>query len=442
MSNFKIKHDKSKNIIQINTLDERHTNIMNTFQTRKLTVPNKKKKLQVLEEQLKELEDMNASNYTEKDVKRRAELKSEIVELKDDIFDIEHDLSELDYYFKTEDIIMDYYELMDQDDAIFYNENPELCNERNENDLNKGPDALDLLNKMNKNRKPQKVSKVRKKKSVPQNQYDIMDFLSGEPVKPDLNEKTVDDAPVKNKAELLNQFMLMTDSGYVCDKKLSAYNRIRKCEKCDIEKTLVPSDGMFVCQKCGEMEIIIIDSEKPNYKEAVTDNKTGYPYKRSNHLNEWLSQFQAKESIDIPDEIYIRILAELRKNRFYDMKKLNLIVMKKTLKKLQLTQYYEHATYIISKITGIPPPTISRETEEKIRLMFKQIQPPFEKYCPKDRTNFLSYSYVLHKFFQLLELDDFVKYFPLLKSMEKLKQQDQIWKKICYELNWDYYSSI
>lgn len=116
--------------------------------------------------------------------------------------------------------------------------------------------------------------------------------------------------------------------------------------------------------------------------------------------------------------------------------------MKKILKKLKMTQYYEHATYIISKLSGIPPPTISRETEEKIRLMFRLIQVPFEKHCPKDRTNFLSYAYVLHKFFQLLQLDEFTKYFPLLKSREKLKNQDKIWKKICDDLSWDYYPSI
>ncbi len=157
---------------------------------------------------------------------------------------------------------------------------------------------------------------------------------------------------------------------------------------------------------------------------------------------EWLAQFQAKESIDIPDDIYNKILAELYKNRMYDLKKLSLPGMKKILKKLGYQQYYEHSTYIISKLSGMPPPTINRETEEKIRLMFRQIQGPFEKHCPKNRTNFLSYSYVLHKFFQLLELDDFVKYFSLLKSREKLKHQDKIWEKICWELNWDYFPSV
>ena len=64
------------------------------------------------------------------------------------------------------------------------------------------------------------------------------------------------------------------------------------------------------------------------------------------------------------------------------------------------------------------------------------------KHCPKDRKNFLSYSYVLHKFVQLLGLDEFLACFPLLKSREKLHQQDQIWKKICEELKWEFIKSL
>ena len=83
-----------------------------------------------------------------------------------------------------------------------------------------------------------------------------------------------------------------------------------------------------------------------------------------------------------------------------------------------------------------------RANREKLRIMFKQIQIPFEKYCPKSRINFLSYSYVLHKFCELLELDDFIKCFPLLKSREKLIIQDKIWEKICFDLRWEYIPSV
>jgi RNase P subunit RPR2 len=112
------------------------------------------------------------------------------------------------------------------------------------------------------------------------------------------------------------------------------------------------------------------------------------------------------------------------------------------LKKLKLNEYYEHIAYIISKITGQPAPTINRETEEKLKKMFDKIQEPFEKYCPKNRINFLSYSYVLHKFFQLIELDNYVKCFPLLKSRTKLRIQDEMWKKICEDCKWQFYPSV
>ena len=74
--------------------------------------------------------------------------------------------------------------------------------------------------------------------------------------------------------------------------------------------------------------------------------------------------------------------------------------------------------------------------------MFNQIQEPFDKHCPKNRKNFLSYSYTLHKFFQLLDKNEYLIYFPLLKSREKLFEQDEMWKNICKDLNWKFISSV
>ena len=74
--------------------------------------------------------------------------------------------------------------------------------------------------------------------------------------------------------------------------------------------------------------------------------------------------------------------------------------------------------------------------------MFQQIQNPFDKHCPEERKNFLSYSYVLYKFCELLSEDEYLPCFPLLKSKEKLYQQDVIWKKICKELQWEFIATI
>ena len=76
------------------------------------------------------------------------------------------------------------------------------------------------------------------------------------------------------------------------------------------------------------------------------------------------------------------------------------------------------------------------------RILENYHSTPFQNNCPIDRKNFLSYNYVLHKFCQLLELDNLLIHFPLLKSREKLREQDKIWKNICKDLKWEYIPSI
>lgn len=117
-------------------------------------------------------------------------------------------------------------------------------------------------------------------------------------------------------------------------------------------------------------------------------------------------------------------------------------VIKDILKKIREQGYYEHIPYIISKITEKPPIILSREVEDKIKQMFKQIQEPFAKYCPSDRLNFLNYSYILNKIFKILKMEEYAKCFQLLKSPDKLRLQDSVWKKICLDLGWAFHPSI
>jgi len=58
----------------------------------------------------------------------------------------------------------------------------------------------------------------------------------------------------------------------------------------------VYSEGIRVCKICGESETILIESDRPNYNDRIPD-KPGYPYKRINHLNEWISKFQARRNM-------------------------------------------------------------------------------------------------------------------------------------------------
>tara|TARA_Y100000768_G_scaffold388267_1_gene383164 strand:- start:36651 stop:37721 length:1071 start_codon:yes stop_codon:yes gene_type:complete len=220
-------------------------------------------------------------------------------------------------------------------------------------------------------------------------------------------------------------------------------SKIRTCVNPDCNKnelTLHSSNGYFSCIKCGYCEEMIIEGDKTAYKQSSNENSI-YAYKRINHFNEWLSQFQGKESTDIPEDLYEKISIELKKSRINTIEQITIDKMRKILKNLGYNKYYEHIPHILTKI-GKKAPKISKKNEEKLRAMFKQIQEPFNIYCPKDRKNFLSYSYTLHKFCELLELDDIAVLFPMLKSREKLKEQDVLWKNICNHLHWEFIPSI
>lgn len=213
------------------------------------------------------------------------------------------------------------------------------------------------------------------------------------------------------------------------------------CPHCDNEMCFAQNEALLSCSSCGYQDFILIDSEKPSYKDPPREISY-FAYKKINHLNEWLAQFQAKETTEIPLEIFEQIQTELKKERITDTSKLKPSKLREILKKLKLSKYYEHVAHIMNRLNGVQAPVLSREVEDKLRYMFREIQPSFIKHCPKGRSNFLSYSYVLYKFCQLLELDEFLPCFPLLKSREKLYMQDKIWQNICEDMGWEFIKSI
>ena len=211
------------------------------------------------------------------------------------------------------------------------------------------------------------------------------------------------------------------------------------CAICESE--MLFNETFLDCPQCGYRDYVLVDSEKPSYKDPPRE-MSYYAYKKINHLNEWLAQFQAKETTEISPAILDQIRQELRKERITDMSKLKPSKLKDVIKKLKLNRCYDHVAHILNRLNGISAPVLSREVEEKLRYMFKEIQFSFVKHCPKKRSNFLSYSFVLYKFCELLELDDYLPCFPLLKSREKLYMQDKIWQKICEDMGWEFIRTV
>ena len=239
---------------------------------------------------------------------------------------------------------------------------------------------------------------------------------------------------------LQDKYLTLINNNYSYDKLINCVNNFCHKPSCMIEKILFHSEGYYACPKCGDAEYIVIDSEVPSHKDAVNE-KPKYPYKKINHLKEKLNQLQSKETVNIDETVIKIIKKELKKKRIIPSKSTPPEI-KKILKKYKLHEYYEHLQQIYCRISGANPVTISRDTEKKVIEMFNDMQESFMKHKPIGRSNFLNYSYILNKIFKILDMKGHAKFFNLLKSKDKLRDQDLVWHKICDDMGWDYYASL
>ena len=382
---FRIKKgrevSKTKNEIVSGTLDSIHQNVVANIKQHSSNLESLKDDLEQLQKQIDELENLNDLETILKCTK-----------LKDELKQLQQKIEEQDplsnYYLKNADIMLKYYGNFEKTQVVTTN-------------------------------------------IADQNTF--LKYLN--------SSQATTDLPNHSKKYLFEEYtsrmkLNTGQEGYESKEVASEH-----CEICNVAREENSEEGILVCPQCGSEEYMMVVSDFPSFRDPPKE-RNNYAYKKINHLNEILNQFQAKESTIIPDEVMNEVVCEVKKRRIMNIAELTEKDIREILKKINRSKYYEHATHILSRLNGNPPPTITPEIEEKIRAMFQEIQAPFLLYCPDDRTNFLSYSYILYKFFELLELDEYKIYFPLLKSRDRLISHDIIWKKICDYLKWEFISSV
>ena len=370
---IKKQSDIVQQIKESQTLDKKHKEMVNIFNLKKNKGEEISNEIININKEIEELPTFDNYEY----IKKKNELvdkKNNLQQEKDNFYD---NYDEMDYYDRTGDLIIQYYEIRD-----------------NTNEVKKAKNILEFLGN--------------KKQDIPI------------------------DAKENNRAELFNKYWQRIEGIRINIDDGS--KRIKYCKDCNFEKIFDYSVSAYICQVCGIVEDIILDEDR-----QIKDYS---PYRRINHFREWLNQFQAKQSPDIPEIVFKDIIDELNKNRITDLTTLNRKKMKQILKKLDYNSYYEHVHYIINKLSNLPPPKITRDMERIFIKMFNKIESIWQIYKPPNRKNFLSYPYVLYKFSELLELDHLLPCFQLHKDHDKLMEDDEIWYKICEALSWEFISSF
>jgi len=415
------------------TLDATHQDILENFKNRKKDLPRLRSKIEIiiknetdLKDKLKILKNPIEKMEISKKLWGLEDSKKELI---DEMNKIEKNDDEIDYLLDTNHIIKEYYKSKNKKGIRKIEESPKTQPKKN-----KKKSILDWISKQPDNK--DETDEIEELDETEETEEDNI-----------LNIKKSKKSRCENmgKQQLYEKYMNLINENYINEDAESSEEELDICESCGDEMLLEQNTGTIICMNCGYQEQVLIDSDKPSYKDPPKEI-TSFCYKRINHLNECLAQFQGKETTDIPEEIYNEILVEIKKERIKNMADITPGKLRLILKKLNRAGYYEHVPYIINQLNGLPPPVISPEVEEIIRNLFKEIQEPFERhrdeaFTLKKRKNFISYSYVVYKLFELLELDDYLDRFQQLKSSSKKYQQDILWKKICEEVKWQFIPS-
>ena len=245
--------------------------------------------------------------------------------------------------------------------------------------------------------------------------------------------------PNQRKLELVNEYLIEVEKAAP---SIIFNSSSDTCEICNVSMILSLNGSVIKCPVCNNAHPYLdATSASVAYNDDV--EFASFTYKKSNHFQEWLNKFQYKESTQVPDDVIAKVM-DYFFTRSIELRRIDQAMIRQALKHYLLRKHYDHTAQIHCRITGIPPVRMTPEQENKCKLMFQAIQEPFLKWRPKiapERVNFLSYSYCLFKFCQLLGYTEFLSCFTLLKGKDKLNKQDALFEAICKELDWEFIPS-
>jgi len=363
------------------TLDIKHTEIINEFdKDENNKIPELKYERNLLKNQL---------NNEDLTIEQRLDIKDQIEQINTNIKDTK--LKKKEYYLDNSKYIFEYFE-----------NKKNISSGTNISTSNSKTNLINSFFKIKTNEDDNEIIAQKEANNI------VQKYLSN------IDDNFLD----------INAFISQTDICKFCFKG---------------ELVPVEDEGILVCDCCSRSIPYLIENEKPSYKEPPKE-VCFYAYKRINHFKEILAQFQGKETTQIPHDVIENIKIQIKKERI-ELEQITNLKTKEILKKLGYNKYYEHIPFIKDKL-GIKPPVMSQELEEKLCNLFIELQSPYSKFCPDDRVNFLNYYYTAYKLCELLGEEKYLQLFPLLKDREKRIEQDEIWKKICEELDWEFIPTI
>jgi len=134
------------------------------------------------------------------------------------------------------------------------------------------------------------------------------------------DNKKIEDKDNVKKDDTIIKYMSNIDDTYLNNNLDDIDDKINICKNCGNNNlTYKTLESEVFCNKCGYTEKVLFENDKTSYKETPKEISY-FAYKRINHFNEWITQFQGKETTQIPNKIYNNIIEEIKKDVHLDIK--------------------------------------------------------------------------------------------------------------------------
>ena len=214
---------KSQNVSK-KTLDTQHLTKVQEFCERDTVIQNIQNDIQNC---LYEIDNYKSRNdLNDDEFEKYMSLYDNVNELKKQLDKYEKHDEEVDYYINTAPILFQYYDILE-----------------NGKDVSSAP-------------------------KLPTKANSILNYFVQKPqVKQEKAESTV---PQVDRATLLEKYMHITDSNFIKPSEETT----DKCPYCEsVDRNIMLNDGMIYCNNCHTIEHIIIDHERPSYKDPPKEIK-------------------------------------------------------------------------------------------------------------------------------------------------------------------------
>lgn len=242
------------------TLDIQHsTNLAKIHEMRAL-IDNIKKELKAVQHDinmfLHRKQELLANNGEVPDEEMEAYLAKldKKLDLEADLNMCQNKYDETQYYINTADILYKYYDLVENGNDVSTMVDTELVNQKNPNTILKyfvQPSACSCSNM-----------------ASPKTELVVESFGGAE----------------ESRGALLERYMMYTDDNFVEAKPREHDDRCSFCKSTNM--TIMTNDGYAFCNDCHTMEYLIIDHDKPSYKDPPKEISY-FAYKRINHFQEF-----------------------------------------------------------------------------------------------------------------------------------------------------------